>query len=85
MPTYDYHCHANGRTLAVRHRMSDSVSTWGELCRLADCAPDGTPADATVEKVFTTSNVVKRESLGSGGAPAACGTGACGGGVCPFQ
>ncbi|MEQ8497461.1 MAG: regulator, partial [Gammaproteobacteria bacterium] len=41
MPTYDYHCHANGRVVEVRHRMSEQVGTWGELCALAGIALDG--------------------------------------------
>ena len=31
MPTYDYYCPANARTLEVRHSMSEKLSTWGEL------------------------------------------------------
>ena len=32
MPTYDYRCDTNGQVLEVSHRMSEPLSTWGELC-----------------------------------------------------
>jgi predicted nucleic acid-binding Zn ribbon protein len=35
MPTYDYHCPANGRVIEVSHKISDQVASWGELCRRA--------------------------------------------------
>lgn len=86
MPTYEYHCSANGATLAVRHGMNEAVTTWGELCERAQIAQGDTPVDAGVTKVFTTSNVIRRENLGSGAAPMpACGGGGCGGGMCQFE
>lgn len=50
MPRYDYHCPANGKTAEVRHAMSESVSTWGELCERADLAVGDTPPDTPVER-----------------------------------
>ena len=35
MPTYDYHCPANGRVIEVSHKMAETVATWGDLCRRA--------------------------------------------------
>jgi len=29
MPTYDYRCDANGKTVEVIHRMSEQLNTWG--------------------------------------------------------
>ena len=52
MPTYQYHCAANGRSLEVKHRMSETLSTWGELCTAAGLASDGTPADSPIAKVL---------------------------------
>lgn len=84
MPTYDYRCDANGQTLEVIHRMSESLSTWGELCERAGIEPAETPLDAPVHRLATGGNVISSNSLGSGTAPApACGTGACcPGGMC---
>ena len=50
MPRYDYHCPTNGRTAEVRHAMSESVSTWGELCERADLPVGDTPPEAPVER-----------------------------------
>ncbi|MCC7412949.1 MAG: zinc ribbon domain-containing protein [Gammaproteobacteria bacterium] len=83
MPTYDYHCPGNGRVVEVRHRMSERLLTWGELCARAGIAPDDTPPDTPVAKLLTASQVVRNTSLGSGTAPP-CETGqpCCGGGMC---
>lgn len=48
MPRYDYFCPANGRTVEVRHGMSESVETWGQLCRLAGLDPDGSAPESPV-------------------------------------
>ncbi|MGE0484983.1 MAG: zinc ribbon domain-containing protein [Gammaproteobacteria bacterium] len=86
MPTYDYVCHHNGRTLEVRHAMSHRVATWSELAALAGVDAAGTPPDAPVEKVLGTGGVVRSEHLGSGVAPA-CGNPnpCCGGGACGYM
>jgi hypothetical protein len=57
MPNYDYHCAANGRTLEVKHRMSETVATWGELCALAGIATEHTPLDSPVAKVLSATFV----------------------------
>jgi hypothetical protein len=84
MPTYDYRCDANTRVVEVNHRMSESLTTWGELCSRAGIEPGDTPADSPVHRLATGGNVISSRSLGSGSAPApACGTGACcPGGMC---
>jgi hypothetical protein len=85
MPTYDYRCDTNGRVLEVNHRMSESLSTWGELCEHAGIEPAGTPIDAPVHRLATGGNVISSNSLGSGTAPA-CSTGACcPGGMCSLD
>lgn len=88
MPTYDYHCPANGRTIEVSHKMAEQVATWGELCRRAGLPLDGTPGKAPVERLITGGNVI----TGSLGAKyerpcdtGPCGTPACGGGGCAFE
>ena len=76
MPTYDYRCDANGRVLEVSHRMSESISTWGDLCQRAGVAPGETPPDSPVHRLATGGNVISSSNLGSGSAPA-CGAGGC--------
>ncbi|MCW8963462.1 MAG: zinc ribbon domain-containing protein [Gammaproteobacteria bacterium] len=84
MPTYDYHCDANGKTMEVIHRMSDQVNTWGELCEKAGIDPGETSLDSPVHRLATGGNVISSNSMGSGVAPApACNTGSCcAGGMC---
>ena len=36
MITYDYHCDANGETLTVSHSIKETLTTWGDLCSLAN-------------------------------------------------
>jgi len=76
MPTYDYRCDTNGRVLEVNHRMSETISTWGELCARAGIEPAGTPIDTPVHRLANGGNVISSNNLGSGTGPA-CGTGAC--------
>jgi hypothetical protein len=76
MPTYDYHCDANGRTVEVNHRMSESLATWGELCDRVGIEAGDTPPDAPIHRLATGGNIIASNNLGSGAAPA-CGTGGC--------
>ena len=84
MPTYDYFCESNGRTVEVNHRMSEKLLTWGELCERAGIAPGRTPRATQVERLATGGQPI---GLGAGNAAAAameaCAAGpACCGGVC---
>jgi hypothetical protein len=82
MPTYDYRCEANDRVIEVNHRMSENLSSWGELCERLGMDPGATPASAPVHKLATGGNIISSKTRGSGNAPA-CGTGACcAGGMC---
>ena len=45
MPTYEYYCPTNHQTVEVMHGMSRIVSTWGELCDLAETKPGKTLKD----------------------------------------
>lgn len=73
MPYYEYHCSANGRTVEVRHGMSEHLETWGELCERAAVEPGDTPAGAPVSRLMSAPAAV------GGGAPDAtppsCGPG----------
>jgi hypothetical protein len=83
MPTYDYHCPSNNRTVEVRHRMSEQVKTWGELCELAGIAVGDTPSAAPVDKLATGGQVVRSGSLRDSMPPCSSGP-CCGGGACGF-
>ncbi len=84
MPTYDYHCTANGRTVEVKHRMSEEVRTWGELCAMAGLPLEATPADTPVAKKLTASMIASGSNLGCDAGPpvmggmSGCGMGGCG-------
>ena len=53
MPTYDYHCAGNQRTISVQHGMKESISTWGELCQRTAEDPGKTPLDTPIERVIS--------------------------------
>lgn len=65
MPTYDYHCAVNDRTVQVIHRMTHDVTTWAELCALARIEPGETPANSPVAKVHLGTARLHRQNLGS--------------------
>ncbi len=69
MPTYDYRCTTNGHVLEVSHRMSENLSTWGELCRQAGVETGDTPAEAPVERLATGGTIISSTSRSSGAAP----------------
>lgn len=81
MPTYEYYCPANRQTLEVMHSMSRSVSTWGELCELADAKPGKTAPSEPVEKLLSGGMVISSDKNTPDfdcGNPGGC----CGGGAC---
>ncbi len=82
MPTYDYRCETNSKVIEVNHRMSELISTWGELCERANIDPGDTPSNTPVNKLATGGNLVSRSSLGSGTEPACDTGGCCSGGMC---
>jgi len=84
MPTYDYLCAANGQVVEVKHRMSEALATWGELCAQAGIDCGDTPADSPVQRLATGGQLVKSSSLGDSAPPCASGP-CCGGGSCGFN
>lgn len=52
MPVYEYYCKENDCQVEVVHPMATKVSTWGELCELANVPVGDTPADAPVERLI---------------------------------
>lgn len=80
MPTYDYFCDANGRKVEVTHKMSEELTTWGELCSRAGLEPGDTSPDSPVRRLATGGNII---SSGRSEPAPACATGACcPGGMC---
>jgi hypothetical protein len=53
MPTYDYHCEENSRTISVQHSMKEKISSWGELCQRAGVEPGKTATSASVERIIS--------------------------------
>jgi len=83
MPTYEYRCAANDRTVEVRHNMAERLATWGELCERAGIPPGSTDPAAPVEKLISAGfiNTAANASAPACDAPG-CGSGFCGTGVC---
>jgi hypothetical protein len=86
MPSYDYFCTANGRTVEIDHKMSDKVANWADLCRRAGIPIGSTPGSSPVTRLITGGNVVRAGSLGSSRErpcdTGPCGAAECGGGAC---
>ena len=84
MPTYEYLCAANGRTVEVSHRMAERLQNWGEVCSRAGIGPGRTRAATPVRRLISGAAVLtgQRREV----APADCAVGpACCGGGCGLQ
>jgi len=53
MPYYEYRCEANGRTVEVRHAMSERLDTWGEVADAAGIEVGATARRAPVERLMS--------------------------------
>ncbi len=76
MPTYDYRCETNGRTVEVKHGMAENLSTWGELCERTGVELGGTPADSPIKRLISGGQIISSSVLSNPEAPA-CNTGSC--------
>lgn len=74
MPYYEYHCPANGRTVEIRHGMSERIENWGTLTERAGIDLAGVPADAPVERLMSAPVPLAADSGTNSGFPG-CGTG----------
>ncbi len=52
MPNYDYYCESNGETVEVRHPIDVKLSTWGELCFVAQHPLGDTDPLASVRRLI---------------------------------
>ena len=53
MPSYDYYCEANGRTVEVSHPVDRELRIWGEVCYAARIPLGDTDPVAPVRRVIT--------------------------------
>ncbi len=53
MPYYEYHCPANGRTVEVRHGMSERLASWSEVAERSATPLGNTPPDSPVERLMS--------------------------------
>ena len=52
MPNYDYFCQANSKTIEVNHPMGVNLTTWGEICYVAQIPLGETDPLAPVKRVI---------------------------------
>ena len=78
MPYYEYRCAANGRTVEVRHAMSERLETWGQVTAAAGLERGETPVDAPVERLMSMASVGHAEHASSSSAGPGPGFGGCG-------
>ena len=67
MPTYDYFCPGNGKTLEVFHGISRKLETWGELCELAGEEAGDTASDSPVERQLGTGTLIQSKGASAPG------------------
>ena len=84
MPTYDYRCDTNARIVEVKHPMSQEITSWGELCELANIEVGDTPANSPIKRLPTGGNIVNKSALKNNEPPCASGP-CCGAGACDFS
>ena len=53
MPIYDYFCPSNNQPIEGMHSYTHEITTWGEVCQLANCDLGDTPKDALVRRVVS--------------------------------
>ena len=58
MPTYTYQCEANGETVEVAHGADLEISTWGELCYVAQIPFGSVPPEAPVRRVVRSAPAI---------------------------
>ncbi|MGK0168487.1 MAG: hypothetical protein ACI9W2_000203 [Gammaproteobacteria bacterium] len=53
MPVYEYRCDANGQTIDVAHKMDAELTTWLEVCYVAQIPMGDTDPLSPVRRVLT--------------------------------
>ena len=65
MPTYEYYCPENEQTVEVIHKMSEKLTTWGELCERAGTDPGETSPQTPIQRMISGGQLM----LKKGGSP----------------
>lgn len=77
MPTYEYFCAASGEIVEVRHSMTQTVRTWGELCRLLGREPDSIAEGEPVERLLSGGMIVTEKKRSGPAGGSCCGIDGC--------
>ncbi len=80
MPTFEYYCPENSRTVEVLHGMTTELQTWGEVCEKAGVEAGDTPVDTPVEKLMGIGMMAAKPKPRSNGETPP--SGGCCGGMC---
>ncbi len=75
MPTYDYHCVANNQVVEVRHSMSETLTTWGEVCAKAGVDMGTVPANTPVSRLISGGQFIRSQALRN--PEPSCASGSC--------
>ncbi|HEX9887402.1 MAG TPA: hypothetical protein VGA70_12980 [Longimicrobiales bacterium] len=75
MPYYEYRCPDNGRVVEVRHSMSETLRTWGEVVERAGTDPGETSPGAPVERLMSTPIPISGNGEKSAPSRPSCGPG----------
>ena len=78
MPTYEYYCPTNNKTIEVLHGMNDSIATWGALCHVAGIEQGETSANSLVERKLSAVSLLPKKGEGGQGSGGGCCGGGCG-------
>lgn len=78
MPTYEYHCAVNGKTVSVWHNMSSRITTWGELCEAAGLELEGISAATPVERLISGGQIMGATNAAAPATSMPCGQARCG-------
>lgn len=63
MPSYDYRCEKNGQVVEVHHKMSEKLSTWGEVCEKAGLELGDTPAETPVVRLISGGSILPSDVI----------------------
>jgi len=77
MPLYEYHCEDNGKTVTLRHRMAETLLTWGEVCRVSGHELGITSADAPVRRLLGGGMIMVDKRSAGGNSGSCCGESGC--------
>ena len=70
MPTYEYHCDENGRSVEVSHSIGERLNTWAEVCERAGVESGDTADDAPVRRLIFAASFYTRGSAAAAARPA---------------